>query len=298
VGNLTFKFLTTHRRNRIAVHLSQSENKRSAVFESTAPYKYFNEAELGFKYFSKPGVELSVKLHDNIIPISGSSVTLNVSAVEKDENISGKFSFVNKNLNGNVQAHVPLPQKLFDLTTDEAVESRIKVDGEFVARPFDDEDLYLGVHALYEVPMEHEQPHYDIRAVVATKNANFEGGIYGRKGNDRDEGDRAKIGVWATTEADDVVAGAQAEYDLAKEDEIYKGFAFSTFASFHTSRDQKVLASISIVPHTTLSVGFVNKIDTRTKISFGLAYVIAQGNKVKPEHFKQSAFSLGIELDH
>jgi len=278
--------------------LNHSENKGSASFESITPYKYLKDAELGFKYCTKPGVGLSLKLDDNILPLSGSSLSLNLTAIEKDENISGKFSFVNKNLNGSIEAHIPLPEKLFDLTTDEAVEPRIKLDGELVARPFCDEDLYLGVHTLYEVPMEHEQPHYDIRAVVATKNSNFEGGIYGRKGNDREEGDRAKIGVWATTEADDVTAGAQAEYDLAREDEIFKGFSFSTFASFNTGRNNKFLASLSVVPHTTLSFGFVNKIDTRTKISFGFAYVISQGNKVKPEHFKQSAFSLGIELNN
>lgn len=279
--------------------LSHVQDKTNLSFTASEVFTNYHDTELGFTVLSKPAVELSATVNEKVIPVKNSKLTLNLSSIDKDENVNGRFSVSHAFYNLSIAAHVPLPQKMFDLVSDEAVDARVKLEGEATVRPFRDEDLYLGVQTVYEVPREHEELHYDVRAVVATKNEGFEGGVYGRKGNDREHGDRAKVGVWATSESSDgLLGGAVAEYDLMKEKEPYSGFRFETYVGFPAQKTGRLLAGVQVIPNTTLSLAFLSKINEHTRVSFGYAYVLNFGTHLKEDKHKKSAFSFNIELHH
>jgi len=211
---------------------------------------------------------------------------------------------IKKNLNAHIGAIVPLHtyNKIFDLSNTAETEPRTKLKLEIVSKPIHDQDIYLGIDSVFEVPLEHEAFHYDVKALVGTKNDKYEGGVYARKALNRkgfdanDKEEKSKVGIWAHTEVDNTVFGAHANYDLTKQDDQYKGLSFETHASVEIDDKTKIVGSIDILPHTAVSVGYERNLTDKTKFSFGLAYLLSsKGPKV--EKLKSVAFTFGLSLN-
>jgi len=304
-----FKLTTAKNKSKysfLATHSSHYNEGRKDKFEfalDETHAKYY-DTKLGFKLSSTPGVDILLKFTDKLIPIAGSSFTVRLGAEAHDENISGTYHYHDKRFNAHLGAIVPLHtyNKIFDLSNTKETDPRTQLMADIIVRPLHDQDIYLGLQTHFERPLEHETFHYDIKAVVATKNDKFEGGVYARKAlkrkgfdaNEKEE--KAKVGVWSNTEVDTTVFGAHAAYDLTKQDDPYKGFEFETHASIETDEKSKILGTIHVIPHTAVSVGYERNLTDKTKFSFGLSYLLSsKGAKV--DKLKQVAFTFGLSLN-
>jgi len=304
-----FKITTAKNKSKysfLATHTNHHHEGRKDKFEFALAETHLNywDTQLGFKLSSTPGVDISLKLTEKLIHLKGSSLTLKLGAEAHDENFSGTYHYHDKHLNAHVGAIVPLHtyNKIFDLSNTKETEPRTQLMADIIARPIHDQDIYIGLQTNFEVPLEHEAFHYDVKAVVATKTDKFEGGVYARKAlkrkgfdaNEKEE--KSKVGVWANTEVDKTVFGAHAAYDLTKQDDQYKGFEFETHSSVDVDEKSKILGTISVIPHTAVSLGYERNLTDKTKFSFGLAYLLSsKGAKI--DKMKQVAFTFGLSLN-
>jgi len=293
-----YSFMATH-----SSHINEGRKDKFEFALAETHAKYY-DTQLGFKLSSTPGVDIILKFTDKLLPIQGGSFTARLGAEAHDETFSGTLHFHDKKINAHVGAIVPIHTytKIFDLSNTKETETRTQFTADIIAKPLHDQDIYLGLQTNIEVPLEHEAFHYDVKAVVATRNDTFEGGVYARKAlkrkgfNANEKEEKAKVGIWSNTEINDTILGAHAAYDLTKQDDQYKGLEVETHASFDTDENSKIMGSIHVIPHTAISVGYERHLTEKTKFSFGLAYLLSS-NGAKVEKLKQVAFAFGLSLN-
>lgn len=283
--NYSFKFTAKPKNGKYSLLANHTNGARGRVeFSASETYTNYYNTELGYKINNKPGVELSAKLTDKLVPLEGSSLSLTISSEERQEKASLSFNYANNVVNATVGVSIPLPQRVFNLQVqnDDNVVQNKSVSTELVygfAR-----DYFFGVAGTYKLPNEGEQPKYDVRALVAQKNTNFEGGVYARKSVDKETS--SQLGSYVTVETDNLTLSSNFDYEFNKNQ-----FRLDNFVSLPGQNGQRYLLGYQVFPQTSLSFGVEKVLDSTTKISFAYAYVIS-----KEESVKRSAFRVGIEL--
>jgi len=111
---------------------------------------------------------------------------------------------------------------------------------------------------------------------------------------------QTKYGGWAFTEVEDLSGGAQVTYAPAESKGTYKGFAFEAVAGIQRDKDSKLSSKVQVVPDTTVSLGYEQKlshsISHDIKLSFGYTFLLAK--TTKETKTKASAFHFGLEISH
>jgi len=268
-------------------------------------FEDFKGVELGFKAKSKPGTEFTLKLDDSIIPVEGASFTIKeITNAPSEQSIGGTFGFINKFVNLNLGVSLPLTKKFFEFLGDEKKleEQRTKIDLDFVAKPLEDKDIYIGSEIKTQLPKGEAAPLlYTSKVSVALNNKTTNGGIFIQH-DKTEEGKEQKtykhastFGAWAYTEVDDLSGGAKVTYTPSKGEEEYKGFAFEVVTGLQRDADSKLSSKVTVIPTTTISLGLEQKLNASTKLSFGYAFLL---NKANESTSPSSSYSFGVELSH
>jgi len=262
----------------------------------------FNElkgVEVGYKVKSKPSSELSVKVSDRHIPLENSSFTLKTSAVAPSEQyVGGVFGYSHRFIGLNLGVAIPVSRKLYTFINDEEdvlLKQRIKVDFDFVSRPIELEDYYLGGEVKTQLPRENHELLYTSKFSFGIINKTTNAGVYVDHKKEHDEGKyvhSTTFGSWAYTEVDDLSGGAKVTYTPSKATEKGNGLEFELVAGLQRDSDSKLSSKVTVVPHTTVSLGYEQKISNFTKLSFGYAFLL---NK---NHENSSNYSFGVEISH
>jgi hypothetical protein len=255
-------------------------------FGATETYTNYYNTELGYKITSKPGVELSAKLNDSLLPVKGASLNLKVAAEEREETASLSLSHVCDIKNASITLSMPLPTRVFNLSVanvEEKTQNRT-VSGELLWRVSQDRNYYLGFQGKYKIPVE-EKGGYEIKGVVANKSNEFEGGAYASKvvGDDSS----CRYGAWVSSESDNGVAlTSHFSYECSKNE-----YSLDNFASYRVDNDTNLLLGMQVFPQTSFSFGVERSLGKSTKFSFAYASLIS-----KSEESKRSGLRFGVEL--
>jgi len=260
---------------------------------------------LGFKAKSKPSTEFTAKLSDPIIPVDGASLTLKMAAAaSSDQTIGATFGYANQLVNLNLGLSYPLTHPLLDFVkADDLGKQKTKIDVDFVAKPLEGHDIYVGGNASISLAKGDDPLLYTSKLSVGlnnkTTNASFsvEHEKKMKKVDDKNvQVHENKFIVQCITEVEDLSGGAQFSYAPADANTKYKGASVEVVAGIQRDNDSKLSSKVQIVPDTTVSLGYEQKLNKSTKISFGYAFLLA---KTTPEtKTKASAFSFGLELSH
>jgi len=139
-------------------------NKTNSEFGVKLNFDDVKGVEVGFNAKSDPSLELSFKLDDSLVPLEGSSFTLKGHAkYPSEQTVSGAFAFANKLVNLNLGVTLPITKAGCSILKDdqEALnKQRYKVDFDFVARPVEDRDYYLGGSVKTQLPHKDEELFY------------------------------------------------------------------------------------------------------------------------------------------
>jgi len=108
---------------------------------------------------------------------------------------------------------------------------------------------------------------------------------------------KTKFGGWAFTEVEDLSGGAQVTYSLGESEETYKGLSFEAVAGIQRDKDSKLSSKVQVIPDTTVSLGYEQKLSHEIKLSFGYTFLLAKTSKPETKS-KASAFHFGLELSH
>jgi len=274
-----------------------------ADFSAKINIHEFKGLELGFKAKTKPSTEFTAKFDDKIVPVEGASVTIKAVATGPSEQTLGaSFGYANQIVNLNLGFSYPLTHKLFDFVDGNTLDKqKPKVDFDIVAKPLSDQDIYLGANANITLPHEDELL-YNSKVSVALNNKTFNGGIFveHKKETQKDDVEKyihdTKFGTWAYTEVDDLSGGAQVTYSPKDSKSKYNGFAFEAVAAIQRDEDSKLSSKVQVIPDTTVSFGYEQKLSTYAKLSFGYSFLL---NKTTNEtKTKASAYNFGLELSH
>jgi len=287
---------------------SSVTNKDSKTTESDFGVKLNFEdikgVEVGFKAKSKPGTEFSLKLDDSIVPLEGASFTLkSVTNAPSEQTIGGSFGFINKFLNLNFGVQLPIAKKFFEFLGEEKKleEQRTKIDVDFVTRPLEDKDIYVGGEVKTQLPKGEAAPFlYTSKFSAALNNKTTNGGVFIQH-DKTEEGKEQKtiqhattFGGWAYTEVDDISGGAKVSYTPSKSSEAYKGFSFEVVTGLQRDADSKLSSKVTVIPTTTVSLGLEQKLNASTKLSFGYAFLLNKAIETAPS----STYSFGLEISH
>lgn len=259
--------------------------------------------EVGYKIKSKPSTEFSVKLNDKRIPLEGSSLTLKTVATAPSEHtVGGVFNFGNKLVNLNFGVTFPLTHRLYSFLKDDQDalnNQRIKVDFDFVSRPVEDRDLFLGGEVKTQLPKGNNPLLYNSKVSFGLNNKTINAGLFveHKKENVKVE-DKEEVqhnntfGTWVFTQADDLSGGAKVTYTPSKKDENGKGFDFELVAGLQRDADSKLSSKVTVVPNTTVSLGYEQKVSSSTKLTFGYAFLLNKTNE------NSSNYSFGLEFSN
>jgi len=297
---LKFKFSSKAQKG---VKLDSSvTNNNSKTTESEFGVKLnfedFEGLELGYKIKSKPASELTLRVDDKRIPLEGSALTLKLAGVAPGEQtVGGTFNFANKLVNLNLSVAVPLAYKLFAyVNDDEALKNqRVKVDFDFVSRPVEDKDFYVGGEVKTELPQEKKELLYSSRVAVGLNNNTTNGGIYVdhvKELKDDTYKHSTSYGAWVYTEVDDLSGGSRVSYNPSNSGDNGKGFEFELTAGLKRDSDSKLSSKVTVVPQTTVSLGYEQKLSNATKLTFGYAFLLNKSNE------NSSAYTFGVEISH
>jgi len=287
--NYSFKFTAKPSNGKFSLSANHTNGSRGKVeFSANETYTNYYNTELGYKINNKPGVELTAKLTDNLIPLEGASLNLNLNAVEKEERATVQFKYANKTLNLSVGASVPLPHRLFNIPVqdNDNVNYNKVLSSEIVYRLSESRDYYFGIDASYKLPNENETPKYDVRGVLATKSSNYEGGVFIRRSVDKDNS--TQVGAYSTSETGDLTISSHLAYERTRNE-----FNLDNFVSFPGSDGNTYLLGVQVSPKTSVSFGIERNISSNTKVSFAYAYILS-----KEENLKRTAFRVGVELSN
>lgn len=287
--NYSFKFTAKPTNGKYSLSANHTNGSRGKVeFSASETYANYYNTELGYKISNKPGVELTAKVTDELVPLKGSSVHLHLNAVEKEERATLHFKFANKQLNISLGASTPLPHKLFNLPVSKEEEETYNktLSSEIVYRCCEDRDYYFGIDGTYKLPNENETPKFDVRGVVATKSDNYEGGVFVRRTVDKKTS--TKVGAYSTSKTDNLTLSSHLIFDRTANE-----FQLDNFVSFPGSNESNLLLGVQVFPKTSLSFGYERNLDSNTKLSFAYAYIIS-----KEENLKKSALRVGVELSN
>jgi len=302
--NFGFKLTSSPNNGKYSFFGNHTDGKRGNLgFKASQSFTEFHNTKLGFQMISKkdPEVTLTAKFTDDLIPITGSALNLKLSVAGQDESISANFHYQDKRAHGNFEVSVPLDHQVFKLAErDDDHSSNYQINAKVLVRALEDNDIYVGFDSAFILPNTDEKLQSDIKAVIATKHSQFDGGLYARHKISADEQDKSKIdestqfGGWVTTQSNDITVASHLSYDVSKNSEPTKGFNFENFISFNGSSDDKFLVGLQVVPKTSLSVGYARELNKNTKFSFGYAYLLS----ATEDKSKASAFRFGLELSH
>lgn len=269
--------------------------------------------ELGFKAKTKPNepsAEFSVRADDKIVPLEGASVTVKlVATAPKEQGISASFGFLNNLVNLNLGYTLPLSHRLFDYLEapkgEENVlaDQRPKVDLDFVAKPVDGHDIFVGGNATLNIAhKEGEELTYSSKIAAGLVNAKFNGGVYVEHKKEKGKGKevahehKTTFGGYAYTQAEDLSGGAKVTYAPAEAETAYKGFSVEAVAGLQRDVDSKLSTKIQIVPDTTVSLGYEQNLSKSVKLSFGYSFLLAK--QTAESKTKSSAYGFGLEINH
>jgi len=262
-------------------------------------FEDLNGVELGYKVKSKPSSELSVRVSDVHIPVKGSSLTLKTTGVAPSEQfVGGTFGFSNQLVNLNLGVSVPLSRKLYSFINDEndvLKQQRVKVDFDFVSRPLEGKDYYLGGQVNAQLPREGQELVYTSKVSLGLNNKTTNAGVFlDHKKESKDDKyvHTNTFGSWVFTQVDDLSGGAKVTYTPSKNTETGKGFDFELAVGLQRDADSKLSSKVTVVPNTTVSLGYEQNISKTTKLSFGYAFLINKTNE------NSSSYSFGVEIAH
>jgi len=287
--NYSFKLNAKPKNGKYSFSANHTNGERGKVeFSGSETYTKYHDTELGYKINNRPGVELSAKLTESLLTVNGLSLTLNLTAAEKEERASFKLNYASRHLSSVFGVSIPLPHRVFNLPVNkEGDEKHNKTVNAEVLYNFDKEHNYfVGVDGTYKLPNEGEEPKYDVRGVIANRNSDFEGGLYVRRSTGSEKEKSSIVGAYSTVKGrDDVTISSNFSVETNK-----KEFNLDNFASFK-SGDNTYLLGVQVFPKTTVSFGLERAIDKNTKLSFAYAYVIS-----REENIKSNAVRFGVEL--
>jgi len=301
---LKFKFISKAQKG---VKLESSvTNKNHDSTESDFSVKlnleHLKGVELGFKAKSKPGTEFTAKLDDSLIPLEGSSLTFKAQANAPSEQLAGvTFGLLNKYLNLNFSVSLPITHRLFEFLKNEGKdleEQRTKVELDFVVKPLEDHNVYIGSEVKMQLPKGEDHPFlYTSKVSLGFNNKSTNGGAFVNHEKTHEKGKGQKhetsFGGWLYTEVEDLSGGAKINYNPSKKEDPYKGFSFEILAGLQKDSDSKLSSKVTVIPQTTVSLGFEQKLSSSTKLSFGYAFLL---NKVHDQ--PTSSYNFGIEISH
>lgn len=249
--------------------------------------KYYN-TELGYKIHSKPGIELSAKVTDDLLPVKGANLNLKVAAEEREETASLSLSHVCEHKNVSVTFSLPLPKRVFNLEVEKLEEKtqHRTVSGELLWRVSQNRDYYLGIQGKYKLPVE-EKGGYELKGVIANKSSDFEGGAYASKVVGSDSSTR--YGAWISTEAESVALTSHFSFESTKNE-----YTLDNFASFRADNNTNFLVGLQVFPQTSLSFGVERSLGKSTKFSVAYATLISKSD----ENSKRSGLRFGVELSN
>jgi len=98
------------------------------------------------------------------------------------------------------------------------------------------------------------------------------------------------FGSWVYTEVDDLSGGAQVSFSPQKEEK--ERFEFELVAGLQRDSNSKLSSKVTVVPNTTVSLGYEQKLSGATKLSFGYAFLINKSGE------NSSNYSFGLEISH
>lgn len=304
--NIKFKFSSSAQKG---VKLDSSVNTiNSSTTESEFGVKLnlddLKGTELGFSAKSKPSLEFSAKVNDQVLPIEGSSFTLKANVANPSEQtVSGTFAFANKLVNLNLGATVPVSKRFCSILKEdqEALDKqRFKVDLDFVAKPSEEHDIFVGGSAKTQLPKGETMPLlYTSGLQVGLNNKTTNGGVFVDHKKDEKKVDDKKevfhettVGAWVYTEVDDLSGGARVAYTPSKKENSSKGFEFELAAGLQRDSDSKLSSKVVVVPQTILSLGYEQKLSKSTKLTFGYAFLLQKSSE------NVSNYHFGVEISH
>jgi len=284
--NFSFKYTQKHDTEKYSFSASHTNGKRGTLhFFARETFKNLYNTVLGFNICSKPHVDLTAKITDDLIPLKGSSLSLKICAETSDEHASANFDYSNDRVNGRLGVSIPLPRRLFNLKTDnEPEEGHKKVHGEAVYKLFANKDYYMGIHACLKLPNEGENLTRDYRLVFAHVTQDFEGGVYARHSNQSK--DKKNVGTWVNVRSGEIVMGNNFSFDL-----VNNQYNLESYASFGP-KGRRCFFGVNFLPVPTLSFAFEKSVDESTKFTFGYAHVL------KNIETKNHAFRFSLDLLH
>jgi len=255
--------------------------------------------EVGYKVKSKPSSELSIKLGDNYIPIKKSSFTLKASAVAPSEQyIGGTFGYSSAQVGFNLGVSIPLSRRLYSFINDEndiLKQQRIKVDFDFVSRPLEEKDYYIGGEVKTQLPRDNHELLYTSKVSFGLNNKTTNAGVYVDHKKEHKDGKHehtTTVGTWAFTEVEDLSGGAKVTYTPSKKSEHGNGLEFELVAGLQRDFDSKLSSKVTVIPHTTVSLGYEQNLSNSTKLTFGYAFLLNKTNE------NSSNYSFGVEISH
>lgn len=282
-------------------------NTNSSTTESEFGVKLefedFSGVEVGYKIKSKPSTEFSVRFNDKRIPLEGSSLTLKtVATAPSEQTVGGVFNFGNKLVNLNLGVTFPIARRLYSFLKDDQTaldNQRTKVDFDFVSRPVEDRDLFLGAEVKTQLPQGTNPFLYNSRVSFGLDNKTINAGIFvdHKKENNKVEEKEVvqhttSFGTWVFTQADDLSGGARVTYTPSKKESNGKGFDFELVAGLQRDSDSKLSSKVTVVPNTTVSLGYEQKVSSSTKLTFGYAFLLNKTNE------NSSNYSFGLEFSN
>jgi len=152
-----------------------------ADFSSKIKFEEVEGLELGFKAKTKPSVEFTAKLSDDLFPIEDASFTAKLAAAASTEQtIGGSFGYANNRVNLNLGFSYPVARRLFDFidNNEKLAKQQPKVDVDFVAQPFEDREIFVGGNASIALANESEHLTYTSKFAVALNTSTFNGGAF------------------------------------------------------------------------------------------------------------------------
>jgi len=267
-----------------------------ADFSSKLTFEDLEGVELSVKAKSKPSTEFGVKFYDPLLPIAGASFTAKVASAATEQTLGAIAGYVNQFVNINLGFALPLHYPIFKFVETGKLGKQPKIDVDAVVKPLDSQDIYLGGTVSVTLPDSKESPFtYTGKVAAALNNKTFNGGVFVERKREKDQ-PQTKYGGYAYTEADDLSGGAQVTYSPSESESAYKGLGFEAVAGIQRDNDSKLSSKIQVIPDTTVSLGYEQKLSKDIKLSFGYSFLLSKTSKETKT--KASAFSFGLELSH
>jgi len=265
-----------------------------ADFSSKLTFDDLKGVELGFKAKSKPSTEFTAKIDDSLLPLAGASLIAKLASAPTEQTVGATVGYVNQHVNVNLGFALPLHYPLFKFLDTDKLGKQTKIDVDAVVKPLDDQDIYLGGNASISLATETAPLTYTSKVAIALNNKTFNGGVFVDHKKDKEH--QTKYGGFAYTEADDLSGGAQVTYNPSESESTYKGISFEAVAGIQRDNDSKLSSKVQVIPDTTVSLGYEQKLSKDIKLSFGYSFLLSK--TTKETKTKASAFNFGLEFSH